>query len=246
VQIGTLDADILSNKKGKNAPSTGPAKMPNQLISAIPFNVGVDTIRIANASIKYGEARFYASKPAELRFQKMKVMIANVTSDPAKQKSKPLTIEASGIFMEQAPMQATLRIPLDVKQYRLEAEGSMGKLDVTRLNSFLPTAENMRMESGVAGKASFKFVVSGRKATGYVDAYYMDMKIKVLDAKTKKTGLFDSIISFAANWLVIRNDNPAGEDHVVGKINYTLPSDAAIMQTLWFPIRAGLGDVAGF
>ena len=66
-----------------------------------------------------------------------------------------------------------------------------------------------------------------------------------MDKKTKESsGIFNSIISFVANWIVIKNDND-GEDYKDGVIRYTLPRDAAIMQTIWFPIREGLGKAAG-
>jgi hypothetical protein len=246
VGIGTLRADILSNKRLRDAPSTGRPKMPHELIRSVPFGMEVDSISVASASIIYGERRHNSATPAELRFSHLKVAITGVTNIPSLQEGKPLTISASGTFMEQAPMQATLKLPLNVSRYRLEASGSMGKLDITRLNSFLPIAENMRVEKGLASKASFTFVVDGLKARGNVDPYYTDLKVELLDKKSKKAGLLEGIVSFVANWIVIRNDNPAGEDHVVGTIDYTLPADAAIMQTLWFPIRAGLGKAAGF
>ncbi len=246
IQLEGVEADILSNKRLRDAPSTGAPKMPNALFRTLPFRLEVDTIHVRNAAIVYGERKHNSSTPALLRFSNMTVRITGATNVPSIQVRNPLTIYAKGTFMEQAPMEATLRIPLDKEQYRLEAEGSMGKLDITRLNSFLPIAENIRIDDGLASKASFSFVVQGRTASGYVDAYYTDLKVQLLDAETKETDFLKSVISFAANWLVVRNDNPPGEDHVVGRISYTLPADAAIMQTLWFPIRAGLGDAAGF
>jgi hypothetical protein len=121
----------------------------------------------------------------------------------------------------------------------------LGALDVTQLNSFLPVAENIRIRSGKATSAAFSFVVRGRTCTGTVRPRYTGLKIDKLDAKTKESGgILNSLISFVANTFVLRSNND-GESYRDGTIAYTLPSDAAIMQTIWFPVRAGLGNAAG-
>lgn len=138
-------------------------------------------------------------------------------------------------------------IPLTAPMYALDANGSLsGPFDVTSLNSFLPIAENVRIRSGTARSARFAYTVRGRQCTGIVEPFYSDLSVDVVNARTKKKGGFlNAFVSLMANWLVIKNDNEGGE-YAPGRIRLTLPKDAAIMQTIWFPIRAGLGDAAGF
>lgn len=244
LDVERLSIDILSNKRLRNEPTRTRPKMLNEIAQAIPFVVAIDSIRIRNASLVYGERWPHSSTPATLRWNKLRVL-ATHCMNRTENSSTPFRIAASGSFMNGAPMSATFTIPLMSKSYELIAEGSLGAMDVTQLNSFLPVAENIKIRSGKATSATFAFVVRGRTCTGVVRPRYTGLKIDKLDAKTKESGgILNSLISFVANTFVLRTTND-GDSYREGKIAYTLPADAAIMQTIWFPVRAGLGDAAG-
>jgi len=244
LDVDRLSIDILSNKRLRNDPKQARPKMLNELAQAIPFVVAIDSIRIGNAGLVYGERWPHSATPATLRWSKIRVLATHLMNR-TENTGTPFRITASGSFMNGAPMSATFTIPLMSRSYELIAQGSLGALDVTQLNSFLPVAENIRIRSGKATSAAFSFVVRGRTCTGTVRPRYTGLKIDKLDAKTKESGgILNSLISFVANTFVLRTNND-GESYRDGTIAYTLPSDAAIMQTIWFPVRAGLGNAAG-
>lgn len=244
LDVERLSIDILSNKRLRNEPTRIRPKMLNEIAQAIPFVVAIDSIRIRKASLVYGERWPHASTPATLRWNNLRVL-ATHCMNRTENTGTPFRIVASGAFMNGAPMSATFTIPLMSKTYELIGNGSLGALDVTQLNSFLPVAENIKIRSGKATSATFAFVVRGRSCTGVVRPRYTGLKIDKLDAKTKESGgILNSLISFVANTFVLRTNND-GDSYRDGTINYTLPPDAAIMQTIWFPVRAGLGDAAG-
>jgi hypothetical protein len=244
LDVDRLSIDILSNKRLRNDPKQARPKMLNELAQAIPFVVAIDSIRIGNAGLVYGERWPHSATPATLRWSKIRVLATHLMNR-TENTGTPFRITASGSFMNGAPMSATFTIPLMSRSYELIAQGSLGALDVTQLNSFLPVAENIRIRSGRATSATFAFVVRGRTCTGTVRPRYTGLKIDKLDAKTKESGgILNSLISFVANTFVLRTNND-GESYRDGTIAYTLPSDAAIMQTIWFPVRAGLGNAAG-
>ena len=244
LDVERLSIDILSNKRLRNEPTRIRPKMLNEIAQAIPFVVAIDSMRIRKASLVYGERWPHASAPATLRWNNLRVL-ATHCMNRSENTGTPFRIVASGTFMNGAPMSATFTIPLMSKTYELVGSGSLGALDVTQLNSYLPTAENIKIRSGKATSATFAFVVRGRTCTGVVRPRYTGLTIDKLDAKTKQEGgILNSLISFVANTFVLRTTND-GDSFREGKIAYTLPADAAIMQTIWFPVRAGLGDAAG-
>lgn len=244
LDVDRLSIDILSNKRLRNDPKAARPKMLNELAQAIPFVVAIDSMRIGNASLVYGERWPHSATPATLRWSKIRVLATHLMNR-TENAGTPFRISASGAFMNGAPMSATFTIPLMSHSYELIAQGSLGALDVTQLNSFLPIAENIRIRSGKATSAMFAFVVRGRTCSGVVRPRYTGLKIDKLDATTKESGgILNSLISFVANTFVLRTSND-GESYRDGTIAYTLPADAAIMQTIWFPVRAGLGKAAG-
>lgn len=244
--IDSVYFNIRSIKTGFHSRSRSKPIVLHELVQSVPFCVKVDSVVVHNGAIVYGERHRYSSALATLRWNSLNGSLVHVYTSPHDQRGKPLTANVRGMFMDQAPMSATIVIPLDSLPYTMKASGTMGVLDLTRLNSFLPIAENIRITDGKAAHASFSFVVRGRRATGIVDATYSDLKVQLLNEQTKETGFFNTIASFIANWIVIRTSNQPGKRHKVGAIRYVLPKDANVMQTLWFPIRDGLGDLSGF
>ena len=246
IRVENFFIDILSNKRKPNRKlKTSPAK-PHQIFAQLPFEMSVDSVIIANAGIHYGEDWKNSSKPAELYWSNVHCVVTGLTNITSVQKNNPLTITAEGTFLSSATMNATISIPLDTNKYILHARGAMYKFPVQQLNVFLPAAENLLIKSGYASRATFDFTLVQRKARGNVRAEYTNMKFTPINKKSKKASFWDGIAAFVANWVVIKNDNVIGEDFTVGTINYTMPNDAALMQTLWFPIRQGLGTTAGF
>lgn len=244
LDIEKLSINILSDKRLRAEPVRSRPKMLNEIAQEIPFVVAIDSIRIRNSSLVYGERWPYASTPATLRWNNLRVL-ATHCMNRSENTGTPFRIVASGGFMNGAPMSATFTIPLMSRSYELIGEGSLGAFEVTQLNSFLPTAENIRIRSGKATSASFAFVVRGRSCSGVVRPRYTGLKIEKLDPRTKESGgILNSLFSLVANTVVLRTTND-GDSYRDGKINYTLPADAAIMQTIWFPVRAGLGDAVG-
>ncbi|MBK7412892.1 MAG: hypothetical protein IPI29_10100 [Ignavibacteria bacterium] len=243
VDLAKLDFDIASNKRLRSDPATDHPLMPNEIVSKIPFDLSIDTIRVDSATILYGERWKHSVKPAELWWSGVKMMAVNLRNTPD-QDERPFNVWARGVFVGQAMMEASFTIPLTSKVYMLSAKGSLGTMNIMRLNSFLPIADNLHISNGVARASSFDFTIRGRKCVGVVEPHFTGLEFKIVDKKTKKTGLFDGIASILGNWLVVKNDND-GDGYAPGKIRYTLPKDAAIMQTIWFPIRSGIKKAAG-
>ncbi len=243
IDISSLSLDIASNKRLGSDPKAGVPKMPNQLISSIPFILSVDSISVQSAKILYGERWAHSVKPAELSWSGVRVLATNLRNT-ADQIEKPFSIWAKGTFVGQSDMEARFTIPLTAPVYTLKATGSLGRLDMTVLNSFLPIADNVRIKSGVSNSARFSFSIRGRSCVGVVEPHYMDLNLALVDGRTKETGFLKGLFSFISNWLVVKNDND-GKDYAPGPISYTLPKDAAIMQTIWFPIRSGIKKAAG-
>lgn len=247
IAVGRLDLDILSNKVPRPARSAKSPLMPYQLMRSVPFSMNVDTIQLKRTSITYSEKHPNSSRYATLFWSGANATISGISNDPVKQRRQPVVIDASGQFMNRARMWLTCTMPMNVTRHELDVVGGMHGMDATVLAGFLTVAENIGLQSGHTGEARFKFSVRGRTSRGTVDVEYRDLKLQMVDRKTKKSsGLFNKVVSWLANWLVIKNDNIPGDRYKTGVIDYTLPRDAAIMQTVWFPLRDGLGNVIGF
>ncbi|MBS1559985.1 MAG: hypothetical protein JSS89_00120 [Bacteroidetes bacterium] len=240
--IGSVSLDVLSNMRPPAPRSTG-KRTPqlNDLARRIPFSLKIDTIVVPSATINYGEYHANSATPGRLWWDNIAFRAVGV--DP----KGTMTVSASGRFMGTSRMKAQFIFPLSSPTYSLDATGSLAAIDPTILNGFVTISDNMRIKGGKVQEASFGFTVRGLVARGWLKASYTGLGVELLNAKTKKAGFLNSIVSWVANTFVVRTENlPTDSDYKTGVIKYTLPADAAVMQTIWFPVRAGLGDLVGF
>lgn len=237
--------DVLSNSRAKRRQGARP-KMPYQVVAEIPFQLGIDSVRVGNTSIIYGELHPNSNTPAVLQFSRISFLVTGLSNDPKVQAREPVKIFGKGAFQKNGVMDLEVTLPLNVKQNTFDAEATLAELDLKTFNSFLPVAENIRVKSGWVKKSSVRLKVRGRQATGVVSPQYIDFELEVLNKSSKKVGFWEGIASFLANWLKIKNNNVPGKDMEHGTIAYTIPADASVFQALWFPIRSGLGQVIGF
>lgn len=239
VDVQSLDFNLISNVALPKNPRAPRPKMLNEIAQAIPFTLAIDTVRVRNGSIVYGERWPRSAVPALLRWDKLS-LLATHCMNKTENSAEPLRISVKGLFMKHAPLQATFTIPLMSATYQLRASGSVGKFDATTLNSFLPISDNMKIRSGLSGSTTFNFAITGRKCKGDMNLRYTNLKVDKVHAITKEKGnIFDAVISLVANWFVLRSHND-GADFQSGPIEYTLPMGCSFMETIWLPIRAGL------
>jgi len=238
VSMERVDLDIKSSRRNPNA-FPGRPPMIYEIINSLPFTVNVASIRLPNVNLHFGELHKYTTAVAQMNWTDVACSITGLTNDKAMQETEPMVISAKGTFMGQATMEATITMPLNVKQYQFTAQGSASNLDAKRLNGFLKVAEKIMVTDGHLDRATFSYSVKGRKASGTLDVFYRDLRIDVLDQKTRKATFLMDVVSFAANLVAIRHNNTP-DDKRKGKISYTIQPDDAIMLTIWYPLRNGL------
>ncbi|MBI2794040.1 MAG: hypothetical protein HYX66_05230 [Ignavibacteria bacterium] len=250
VKSVTLDYGHLSVVSQKNSTAARksrkhPPPMLYQVLRDLPFDVDIDSIGVRNLAILYEEHYSGVQTAAALDWKNVDATITGLSNIELRQRKMPLTITASGIFLNHAPMRATVIMPLNIDRYRLSATGMVSNLNITKLNTFLPIADKVKISDGYSETSTFEFELIGRKARGYVDTKYTNLVIDVLDESTRASTVLTDVTSWLINMIAIRSDN-TGIAFKRGRIDYTMRKNAAIIQTIWFPIRDGLADVIGF
>jgi hypothetical protein len=247
VQIHDAFLDVLVNKDKPDAIDSSSPLMPNQFLSSIKGNLRVDSMSIMNGRLKYGERFAVDSTPAWVTFDGMRVLAEGIANHGSR--GAAIIVHAQGNFLKAGAMNVLMSIPVASPEFSFHYSGSLGGMDLSALNSWLETAEQLRIKAGVLQEATFGIDVDSGRASGNVRAVYRDLTVAAINKHTgSEKGFSDNIASFIANTFKIRGTNVPDKSGSmkIGKVNYTRKRDNPFFQFAWFALRSGVRDVVGF
>jgi hypothetical protein len=221
--------------------------MPNEALSSINKLTQTDSLNIINGRLKYAERYIIGSAPAEVTFDSIQMSAEGIANHGAPDATT--VIHAQGNFMKTSTMKVLMIIPVASRETSFRYSGSLDRMDLTRLNSFLEVGEGLRIKSGTLQHATFDVNVTAGHASGTLRVTYRDLTIAFRDSGTgSERGAYNRITSYIANAWKIRGTNLSEKSGLmkIGKVNYTRKPDDTFLQLVWFSIRSGVGDVVGF
>ena len=221
--------------------------MPAEALFSVKDSLQVDSMKIVNSRLDYNESYIVGVKPAALTFDQMQGTLYGIANHAAVNDN--LIIYAQGNFMKTCLMKVSLSIPLESPQFSFSYKGSVSKMDLNNLNSFLETAEQRRIKSGVLQGATYHIDVNSGDATGYVRLEYNDLSVVTINRKTgSEKGIVDRISSFIAKTFKIRVNNlPDNSGSVkIGVVKYKHNPGEPFIQFIWLALRSGIGNIVGF
>ena len=236
--------DALVNRDKPMEPFVKRPLMVNEALAAIRQPLQVDSLSITNGHLTYRERVVAGADPGVLTFGTVSISVEGI-GNRAKANAT-IQIQAQGDFMNAGVLKVLMTIPVTPSDFSFHYSGSLGAMDLTRLDAFLDIAERTRIKSGSAQAASFDIEVTAGQARGRVRAIYKDLEIAVLDKQTDtEKGLDNRVASFLANVLKIRNSNApdASGSMKEGDVNYTRRPEDEFLQFAWFALRTGVLDV---
>gem|GEM_PF-310688 len=247
IQIRDASLDVLVSMYKASKRGTSKPLMPNELLTSIKKIISVDSLSIINGRIKYCESYSARSKPAVITFDNLHLLAEGISNND--NNGDTVVIRGNALFMKAGTMKAILHIPLTSPKFSLRYSGSIGSMEMSKLNSFLEISEHKRIQSGTVQSASFDIQVKNGHAKGSVRAVYNDFKLALLDSKTgSEKGIMNRIKSFYANTFILQSKNRKDSTGLLksGIVKYSRKHDDTFLQYAWFALRSGVGDVIGF
>lgn len=246
IQAEDASIDILVNMYKPYKSEKVKPLMLNEMMASTNGIIKIDNIDIKNGKIIYKESYSPSTKPAVINFDKMNLSAQGISNN--NNNGNTVLIQANSNFMSAGKMQAALSIPLTSKVFSMKYSGSLGRMELDKLNSFLENSEHKRINSGIVETANFEINVKNGRATGSIKANYKDLKLAFLDSKKSDNGILNQAKSFLANNFKLHGTNKPDKSGEMksGKVAYKRMRDDTFTQFLWFALRTGLADIVGF
>ncbi len=247
INIYNMFADILVNMDKPYDKNSSKPQMPNEALFLMKEIVKIDSLKIINGRLKYGERFAIGATPGVILFNKVNVLASGISNHQAHPDT--VVIHVEGLFMNSGRMKLFMEIPLASRDFSLRYSGSLSAMDMTELNSFIEPAEHHRIKSGIVQSATYNINVNTGNANGTLRVVYKDLSIAVIDKNTgSEKGFLDKISSFISKSFVIRGNNMPDKSGLmkIGVVGYTRKPVETFIQFMWFALRSGIGNVVGF
>jgi hypothetical protein len=242
VEIEAPRLDLLSDENLPEARGGDAPRMPNQVMRDFPLRLMIDSVRVRNGAISYGELEPGKPMPGVVTFEGIEASVLNLSNDPGRMSAEqPAVLTASAKLMGTGLLSAVLEIPLLSERFDMKYHGTLGPMPFTDFNRFAAPNGDVHFTKGDVLGVEFDAVVTAGRAKGRVVPRYrnlaigLDGKDEGIMAKVKR-----SIRSFVANKFVLRQDNPEHDGRgplVTAAIDRRRARSEGLFTFLWFTLR---------
>ena len=233
--------DALVNRDKPVGPFVKRPLMAHEALFSIRKLVQVDSLVITNGRLSYAERVVAGAAPGVVTFTAVDMRAEGITNRG--KGSVAILLRMQGNLMNAGLLKVLMTIPVNSRDFSLHYSGTLGAMDLTRLDAFLDIAEHIRIKSGSVKELTYKVDVASGRARGHVRAVYKDFKVAILDRQNgTEYGLVNQFATFMANSFKLRSSNArdaAGELRE-GEVNYIRKPGDEFMQFVWFAVRSGV------
>ena len=220
IGIGKLEMDIFRDKRKEFKHVNKPAFQ--DVIYNYPGKVNIDSIGISGGNITYSEHAENASEPGVIRFNKLNVLIFNITNDTIYKTEKAfIGFNAEALLMGKAKMTVQMKARLFDSQNTFAVNGQLSGIEVMELNPILEKNAFVYATAGKIDAMNFSFTANNTKASGQMNLRYEGLNVAVKNKQTDDTtAVKERVISVIANMKIMDSNPMPGEELRQGVIDF--------------------------
>ena len=247
LEIDTLILDDYRDKRVAPRPGFKPP-MPQDGIRKLKTYLRIDTLLLKGGKASYGEQ--VGEAPGTIFFDKLGATFTGLTNDSVLLHAGLVSeLKGTGWLMGKGKMDATIRFNFGNPRSAFTFSAMIGPMDLVEINPMLSNLLPAKVVSGKLQKLQIPLVSANDDvAKGKLLFYYNDLSIDVQDKKqTTWTKIKTGVINFAANDLVVNDDNPTKSGKMkTGTIYFMRAKDKGFINFLWKSTLSGLKSTMGF
>lgn len=247
--ISSWRMDYYSDKRKPREPHPKPALLPNEIIQELHLPMTIDSLVLNNGKVRIRERAPGSTQAGVLTFDHAKLIASPYCNDSSSSNcGKPTHVYISALFLDEAPVSASIDYELEKSDLEMDIEAKVGKLNAKRLNVFLIPNERKEITGGTIDGGSLRMKIHNGVATTTVTPQYEGLSMKILPQEPGQTGgLLNGIKSFLANLFILRASNFDKDDIKAVSATTTRRREPheELLQFIWYALRKSLGKVIG-
>lgn len=247
LKIGPAKVGVFLNRelpppnfdKGRN--------FPHAALKRAPIQTTVDSLTLTGVDVAYTEYNPKNRERGTLKLNNLSGTILNLTNDSVQlSKNSRALANLSTSLLGAAKLNVKINFNLTDPASSFSYSGHMGPFNMKILNPLSKSLGEVEIESGQVKEVNFDVNGHRNGSKGVVRFSYSDLKVKLLkegeDGKAEKKGL----LSFLANTILIKNDNPTkGESLRTATISMERVPQASFFNLMWKSVFTGIREIVG-
>jgi hypothetical protein len=239
---------IFDNPAPGDSTKDNSGSFPPAMLKKLKTDLRIDTIQVNKIGVTYTEYNKKSGQPGSVSFNNISGKFFNITNNKAAlQKNNIATAQLQTYFMNYGKLDVQFAFNLTDERTPFTYKGQMTGMDLHKINPVTGPLAMVNIASGSLNKLDFNMRADNTVCRGNVTILYSDLKIALLkkgdDDKLKKMG----IASLLANALVIKRNNPTGNEAPrTFNVVYKRPKSASFFSFMWKSLFVGLKSSVGY
>jgi len=250
--VSSIDLEgfkILAQRNKKYPFKHGIIKpFPSEMLRSISTSFYVDTLRVKDSYILFGEIAKGSDLPGEIFFDDVNIIVRELSNMPNKMTFPPtVKLNFKTKVMGNSDLNADFNFPLATNGFNFS--GETGEIDFRDFNSMTQNLFGISITKG-KGKLNILGINAGDSlATGKIVFRYKKLRVRLYDREKAQLdkGIASPFFSFLVNDLLIKSNNPRflsktrvglayfEPDREKSFLNYTWKSLlSGMLSTMWY------------
>ncbi len=247
LKVGPAKVAVFLNRQLPPPTFNKGRNYPHNALKRLPFETILDTLSLSKVDIAYTEYNPKNKERGTLKLDNLTGRIFNLTNDSLRlTKNNHARANLTTYILGTARMNVKIDFNLTDAAASFTYIGQVSPFNLKILNPLSKALGEVEIESGKVKSVYFNINANENTSRGTVSFLYTDLKIKLLkegeDGKAEKQGL----LSFLANTVLIKNDNPSkGEPVRTANITWNRAPQDSFFNIMWKSVFVGIREIVG-
>lgn len=246
--IGPAKVAIFMNRELSPPNFDKGRNYPHNALKRLPIETLIDTLSLNNIDIAYTEYNPKAKERGTIKLDNLSGNILNLTNDSLRlTKNNHALADLTTYIMGTGKMNVKIDFNLTDKNAAFSYVGHIGTFNMQVLNPLSKSLGLVEIEKGTVQKADFNITANEKRSKGTLQFYYTDLKVNLLkEGDTEKPKEKKGLLSFLANTILIKNDNPTkGEAVRTVNVAFERVPQASFFNLMWKSVFVGIRETVG-
>ncbi|TFV92356.1 DUF748 domain-containing protein [Algoriphagus kandeliae] len=237
----TLDSLVFVDLRNKNKPRPveSTKKLFVGLMGSIPFPVDLDTVLIKNSRLDYLEIGSGKEMPGLIRFDNLNARIEGFVTVDSLRKQREMRVQLQADFMGHTPVNATIHVPYDKEEFRLNL--SLSPVDLNKLTEVTEPLAGVKINSGMLHKFELQMEATEYSAQNTLTFDYEDFQIEI--GKKGESGNVNKFATLAGNMALRTNNLPDAKNYRIATYQSTRNVYRGPFNFIWETSKEGIMEI---